>query len=161
MRKNLFWLSDEQWERIEPRLPTDVRGVERADDRRVISGIVHVLKSGCRWCDCPPEYGPPTTIYNRFVRWAERGIWENLFRELAGNGRSTDTQMIDSTHVKAHRSAVGRKTYGPPRRQVVFAAGMNSLHKRIRPFGYAVGQDGDPRVPLLIRGTASKCHFPP
>ena len=96
MRKNLFWLSEEQWSRIEPHLPTDVRGVEREDDRRVISGIVHVLKSGCRWCDCPPEYGPSTTIYNRFVRWAERGIWENLFRHLAGNGRSADTQMIDS-----------------------------------------------------------------
>ena len=109
MRKNLFWLSDEQWKRIEPHLPTDVRGVERADDRRVISGIVHVLKSGCRWCDCPLEYGPPTTIYNRFVRWAQRGIWENLFRELAGNGRSADTQMIGSTRVKAHRSATGGK----------------------------------------------------
>ena len=109
VRRNLFWLSDEQWGRIEPHLPTDVRGVERADDRRVVSGIVHVLKSGCRWCDCPPEYGPPTTIYNRFVRWARRGVWENLFRELAGNGRSTDTQMIDSTHVKAHRSAAGGK----------------------------------------------------
>ena len=48
-----------------------------------------------------------------------------------------------------------------PRRQVVFAAGTNGLHKRIRPFGYAVGQDGDPRVVLLIRGTASRCHFPP
>jgi transposase len=83
--------------------------VERADDRRVISGIVHVLKSGCRWCDCPPEYGPSTTIYNRFVRWARRGIWENLFRELSGKGRSADTQMIDSTHVKAHRSAAGGK----------------------------------------------------
>ena len=69
MRKNLFWLSDEQWKRIESHLPTDVRGVERVDDRRVISGIVHVLRSGCRWCDCPPDYGPPTTIYNRFVRW--------------------------------------------------------------------------------------------
>ena len=109
MRKSLFWLSDEQWKRIEPHLPTDVRGVERADDRRVISGIVHVLRSGCRWCDCPPEYGPPTTIYNRFVRWARRGIWENLFRALAGNGRSADTQLIDSTHVKAHRSAAGGK----------------------------------------------------
>src|SRR6478736_6615573 len=53
MRKYLFWLSDKQWKRIEPHLPTDIRGVERADDRRVISGIVHVLKSGCRWCDCP------------------------------------------------------------------------------------------------------------
>ena len=109
MSRNLFWLSDEQWARIEPHLPTDVRGVERADDRRVISGIVHVLKCGCRWCDCPEAYGPPTTIYNRFVRWARRGIWENLFRELAGNGRSADTQMIDSTHVKAHRSAAGGK----------------------------------------------------
>src|SRR5689334_836443 len=77
--------------------------------RRVISGIVHVLRSGCRGCDCPPEYGPPTTIYNRFVRWAGRGIWENLFRELAGNGRATGTQMIDSTHIKAHRSAAGGK----------------------------------------------------
>ena len=55
-----------------------------SDDRRVSSGIVHVPRSGCRWCDCPPEYGPPTTIYNRFVRWARRGVCENLFRELAG-----------------------------------------------------------------------------
>ena len=109
MRRNLFWLSDGQWRRIEPHLPTDVRGVERADDRRVISGIVHVLKCGCRWCDCPPEYGPPTTIYNRFVRWAERGIWENLFRALVGDGRSAATQMINSTYIKAHRSAAGAK----------------------------------------------------
>ena len=97
MRRNLFWLSDEQWRQIEPRLPQDVRGKARVDDRRVISGIVHVIKSGCRWCDCPPEYGPPTTIYNRFVRWAERGVWERLFRELAARGRSTQTQMIDAT----------------------------------------------------------------
>ena len=109
MRRNLFWLNDDQWSRIEPYLPTDVRGKERVDDRRVISGILHVLKSGCRWCDCPPEYGPPTTIYNRFVRWAERGVWERLFRELAARGRSGDTQMIDATHVKAHRSASGAK----------------------------------------------------
>src|ERR1700727_2710666 len=75
----------------------------------VISGIVHVIRCGCRWCDCPEAYGPSTTIYNRFVRRARRGIWENLFRELAGNGRSTDTQMIASTHIKAHRSASGGK----------------------------------------------------
>ncbi|MBW8855390.1 MAG: IS5 family transposase [Bradyrhizobium sp.] len=117
MSRNLFWLSDEQWQRIEPHLPTDVRGVERQDDRRIISGIIHVLKSGCRWSDCPEAYGPATTIYNRFARWARRGIWENLFRKLAGNGRSTDTQMIDSTHVKAHRSASGGK--GGSRKQAV------------------------------------------
>ena len=109
MRANLFWLSDQQWDRIAPHLPTDVRGKKRVDDRRVISGILHVLKTGCRWCDLPPEYGPPTTIYNRFVRWAERGVWERVFHALAGKGRSTHTQMIDSTHVKAHRSASGGK----------------------------------------------------
>src|SRR5271155_4568543 len=109
MQRNLFCLNDEQWRQIEPHLPTDVRGKDRVDDRRVISGILDVLKSGCRWCDCPPEYGPPTTIYNRFVRWAERGVWERLFRELAKRGRSAEVQMIDSTHIKAHRSASGAK----------------------------------------------------
>jgi transposase len=123
MRRNLFWLSDEQWRRIEPYLPTDVRGKERVDDRRVISGILHVIKSGCRWNDCPPEYGPATTIYNRFVRWAERGVWERLFRELAARGRSGDTQMIDSTHVKAHRSASGAKRGSTNRRLAARAAG--------------------------------------
>jgi transposase len=121
--RNLFWLSDAQWARIEPHLPTDVRGVPREDDRRVISGIIHVLKSGCRWCDCPEAYGPPTTIYNRFVRWAERGIWENLFRKLASGGRSSDMQMIDSTHVKAHRSAAGAKGGSKNRLSAAHAAG--------------------------------------
>src|ERR1700739_2696145 len=123
MRKNLFWLSDEPWVRIEPYLPKDVRGIERVDDRRVISGIVHVIKSGCRWCDCPPEYGPPTTIYNRFVRWGERGVWEGLFRALAARGRSDETQMIDSPHVKAHRSASGAKRGNRRKRLDARAAG--------------------------------------
>jgi len=130
MRKNLFWLSDEQWARIATHLPTDVRGKDRVDDRRVISGIIHVLKTGCRWCDCPPEYGPYTTIYNRFTRWAERGIWENLFRALAERGRASAVQMIDSTHVKAHRSASGGKRGSRTKRLDVRAAGAirKSMH---------------------------------
>jgi transposase len=133
MRSNLFWLSDEQWQQIEPHLPRDVRGKPREDDRRVISGIVHVLKSGCRWKDCPPEYGPPTTIYNRFARWAERGVWERLFRALAARGRSSDVQMIDSTHVKAHRSAGGGKGGRSARRSAARAAGATrrSTHSRM------------------------------
>jgi transposase len=123
MRSNLFWLSDEQWSSIQPLLPTDVRGKARVDDRRVISGIIFVIKSGCRWCDCPPEYGPAKTIYNRFVRWAHRGIWERLFRELAMRGRATDVQMIDATHVKAHRSASGAKRGSKSRRLAARAAG--------------------------------------
>jgi transposase len=133
MRKNLYWLSDLEWGRIEPHLPRDVRGKKRVDDRRVISGIVHVLRSGCRWCDCPPEYGPPTTIYNRFVRWARRGVWENLFRTLAEAGRSTETQAIDSTHVKAHRSASGGKGGRKSRLWAVRAEGATrrSMHSRM------------------------------
>jgi transposase len=133
MSRKLFWLTDRQWSRIEPYLPTDVHGKERVDTRRVISGIVHVLKSGCRWCDCPPEYGPPTTIYNRFVRWAERGVWDNLFLALAGKGRSAELQMIDSTHIKAHRSAAGGKGGSKNRRLAAREAGATrrSMHARM------------------------------
>src|SRR5271167_2763724 len=106
--------------------------MDRVDDRRVISGIVHVIKSGCRWCDCPPEYGPPTTIYNRFARWAERGIWEKLFRELADRGRSIETQMIDSTHIKAHRSASGGKRGNRIKRLDAHAAGAIRKSTQLR-----------------------------
>mgnify|MGYP003290444251 CR=1 FL=1 len=98
-----------------------------------VGGIVHMLRSGARWRDCPPEYGPYTTIYNRFVRWAERGIWENLFRKLAGNGRCADTQMIDSTHIKAHRSASGGKGGRKSRLWAVRAEGATrrSMHSQM------------------------------
>ena len=71
MSGDFFWLSDAQFAKIEPFLPRDTRGVPRVDDRRVISGIIHVLKSGCRWIDTPPEYGHRKTLCNRFVRWAD------------------------------------------------------------------------------------------
>ena len=70
---DLFWLSDEAWAVIEPHLPQGRPGARRVDDRRVISGILHVLKSGCRWRDAPPAYGPRTTLYNRYNRWARQG----------------------------------------------------------------------------------------
>ena len=111
---DLFWFSDEQWARIEPMLPKNTRGLKRVDDRRVLSGIVHVLKSGGRWADRPADYGPKKTIYNRFVRWAERGIWENIFAALAGRDEDADWLMIDSTIVKAHRSAGGAKGGASP-----------------------------------------------
>lgn len=104
-----FWLSKGQFARLQPLLPTDTRGVPRVDDRRVISGIVHVLQSGCRWRDAPAVYGPPKTLYNRFVRWARKGVWERVFTELAKAGGPPGTLMLDATHVKAHRSAAGGK----------------------------------------------------
>jgi transposase len=70
----LLWLSDDAWAAIDPHLPRGKPGKPRVDDRRVISGILHVLKTGCRWRDVPPEYGPATTIYNRYNRWSRRGF---------------------------------------------------------------------------------------
>ena len=82
-----FWLTDAQFAKISPHLPTDTRGKQRVDDRRVISGIVHVLKSGGRWADAPAEgYGPKKTLYNRFVRWAAKGVWTTFFEALASAG---------------------------------------------------------------------------
>ena len=108
---NECWLSDAQWAAIDPLLPKNRPGARRVDDRRVISGIVHVLRAGCRWQDCPSCYGPPTTIYNRFHRWSARGLWQKLFRALA-TASANDVHMIDSTTAKAHRSAAGGKGGG-------------------------------------------------
>ena len=105
----LFWLSDKAWAAIEPHLPQNQPGARRVDDRRVISGILHVLKTGCRWCDCPGEYGPSTTIYNRFNRWSRRGFWLRLLQALADAGAVTKSTAIDSTYVKAQRAAFGGK----------------------------------------------------
>ena len=71
MEGHLFWFSDSQWSQIEPHLPTNQQGPKREDDRRILSGIMHVIKTGCRWCDCPAAYGPAKTVYNRFARWSE------------------------------------------------------------------------------------------
>ena len=109
MARTLFWLSDEEWERIEPCLPRGRRGAHRVDDCRVISGIIHMLKTGARWRDCPPEYGPYTTIYNRFNRWSKQGVWEDVFYALSGSSGVIGTTAVDSTHVKAHRSAARAK----------------------------------------------------
>jgi len=105
----LFWLPDEAWAAIEPHLPKNQPGARRVDDRRVISGILHVLKVGCRWCDCPVEYGPSTTVYNRFNRWSRRGFWLKLLDALVEAGAVTKSTAIDSTYIKAQRAAFGGK----------------------------------------------------
>jgi transposase len=108
-KRELFWLSDDAWTLLEPHLPHGKPGKPRVDDRRVISGILHVLKVGCRWRDVPPEYGPAKTVYNRYHRWSQRRIWQRMFEKMAASGPVPDELSIDSTHVKAHRSAQGSK----------------------------------------------------
>lgn len=113
-----FWLSDEAWAALEPHLPKNQLGARRVDDRRVISGILHILKTGGRWRDVPPEYGPAKTIYNRYARWARRGVWQRIFAKVAAAGAIPDELMLDSSHVKAHRSAAGGKGGSGRRRSV-------------------------------------------
>jgi len=105
MAAHHFWLSDQQFERLQPLLPNKSRGVPRVDDRRVISGIVHVIKNGLMWRDAPSIYGPHKTLYNRFIRWSRAGVFDRIFAALAAHGTATDTVMIDATHLKAHRTA--------------------------------------------------------
>jgi transposase len=103
--QTLFWLSDEAWAAIEPHLPMNQPGARRVDDRRVISGIIHMLKCGGRWADCPAAYGPATTVCNRWNRWSRRGIWTHILEGLTEEGWIAETGQIDSSYIKAHRSA--------------------------------------------------------
>jgi len=109
MSRDFFWLTKAQFAKIAPHLPTGTRGKARVDDRRVISGIVHVLKSGGRWVDAPSVYDPRKTLYNRFVRWAAKGVWVRLFQALAQVGGPPAHVLMDASAVKAHRSAAGGK----------------------------------------------------
>ena len=101
---DLFLLSEAQMRRIDGYFPLS-HGVERVDDRRIVSAIVYVIKNGLRWCDAPLGYGPQKTVYNRFVRWSRMGVFNKIFAELAKKGGKPARIMIDATHLKAHRTA--------------------------------------------------------
>lgn len=90
-----FWLCEEQLARIEPYFPLS-HGVPRVDDRRVISGIIHVIRNGLRWRDAPDVYGPHKTLYNRFIRWSRMGVFDHIFTALVAEGGSPDRLMIPS-----------------------------------------------------------------
>lgn len=108
---DLIWLTEAQMRRIEPYFPLS-HGVARVDDRRVISGIIFVIRNGLRWRDAPKDYGPHKTIYNRFVRWSRMGVFNRIFSELSAKGGKPDRLMIDATHLKAHRTAASLQKKG-------------------------------------------------
>ena len=103
-----FDLSDEEWAVIEPLLPKQSGGPQRQDDRRVLNGIFYILRTGAPWRDLSARYGPRTTVYNRYARWGQRGVWKGIFDALA---KECDDALvfIDASIVKAHRSASGAK----------------------------------------------------
>ena len=93
---DLFLLSERQMARISPHFPLS-HGVPRVDDRRVVSGIVYVIRNGLQWKDAPKDYG--------FIRWSRLGVFDRIFAALAGEGPKPERMMIDATHLKAHRTA--------------------------------------------------------
>ena len=99
-----FLLTLAQMRRIELFFPLP-RGKPRVDDRRVVSGIIYVIRHGLQWRDAPQWYGPHKTLYNRFVRWSRKGVFERIFAALVAEAGSPSRLMIDSTHLKAHRTA--------------------------------------------------------
>lgn len=101
---DLLMLTPAQMRRIEPYFPLS-HGVPRVDDRRVLSGILFVIRNGLRWRDAPAGYGPHKTIYNRFIRWSRLGVFNRILAELSARGGKADNLMIDATHLKAHRTA--------------------------------------------------------
>lgn len=99
---DLLLLSEAQMRRIEMHFPLS-HGVPRVDDRRILSGILFVIRNGLRWRDAPAGYGPHKTIYNRFIRWSRLGVFDRIFADLAKD--RDGVLMIDATHIKAHRTA--------------------------------------------------------
>ena len=104
MMSNLFLLTNEQMARLRPFFPKS-HGKPRVDDRRVLSGIIFINRNGLRWCDAPAEYGPPKTLYNRWKRWGDLGVFARMMEGLASEGTEQKTVMIDATYLKAHRTA--------------------------------------------------------
>jgi transposase len=99
---NLFWLTAEQMERLRPFFPRS-HGRPRVDDRRVLSGIIFSNRNGLRWCDAPPEYGPPKTLCNRWVRRSRIGVFARLMESLASGGGEEKVVMIDVEAGPRHR----------------------------------------------------------
>ena len=108
---DLFWLTEAQMERLKPFFPLS-HGVPRVDDRRVLSGIIFVNRNGLRWRDAPAIYGPHKTLYNRWFRWSQMGIFGRILLELVRQDTETEMIMIDATYLKAHRTASSLRKKG-------------------------------------------------
>jgi transposase len=118
---NLFWLTDTQMARLQPFFPKS-HGKPRVDDRRVLSGIIFINRNGLRWCDAPKEYGPAKTLYNRWKRWGDKGVFARMMEGLASEAATPKTVMIDVSghallvracprkYLKAHRTATSLRS---------------------------------------------------
>jgi len=108
MTARRYELTDFEWLIIKPLLPNKPRGVARVDDRKVLNGIFWRLRTGAPWADIPERYGPPTTCYNRFVRWRKIAVWDRIFDAVSA-AYDGDVQMVDSSSIRVHQHAANVK----------------------------------------------------
>ena len=101
---NLYWLSEDQMGWLRPYFSMS-RGRARVDDRGVLSGIIFINRNGLRWRDAPKEYGPHKTLYNRWKRWSDMGVFGQIMEGLAAKAPDNKTITIDATYLKEHRTA--------------------------------------------------------
>ena len=117
-------VSDEEWAIVGPLLPREQGRKARPghDNRRFLNGMLHVLRVGCPWREMHERHGKWNSVYVRFRRWAEQGVWDALLETLVDLGLTDDWRhMIDTTTVRGHSQAAGAKG-GPARRALVEAA---------------------------------------
>ncbi len=101
-------LSEAEWNRIQPLLPEQPGPKSKRGDRQFLNAVIWRVRTGVQWRDLPERFGPWKTIYNRFARWAKRGVWERIFKELAIEVDETGS-LLDATIVRAHQDAAGGK----------------------------------------------------
>ncbi|MBV1837819.1 IS5 family transposase [Acetobacter estunensis] len=105
-------LTDQEWAMIGPLLPPERGRWARpsGDNRQFLNGMLHVLRTGCPWRDMHERYGKWNSVYVRFRRWAEQGVWDTLLQTLVDLGLTDNWQhMIDSTIIRAHSQTTGAK----------------------------------------------------
>ncbi len=105
-----YALRDDQWGCIENLLPgrADTVGVTAKDNRLFVEAVLYRYRAGIPWRDLPERFGAWKAVHTRFSRWAENGVWENLFKHLATDA-DNEYAMIDSTIVRAHQHSAGAK----------------------------------------------------
>ena len=120
-------ISDEMWNRLSPLLPPERSGKQGRpchDNRRIVNGLLWILRTGAPWRDLPSEYGPWQSVYTRFRRWKTRGIMQRIMEKRAKNDTDEESLMLDSTAIRAHQHAAGAKGGNKNRRldarEVVF-----------------------------------------
>ena len=101
-------LRDDQWERVETLLPgrKETVGVTAKDNRLFVEAVLYRYRAGIAWRDLPERFGAWKAVHTRFSRWAETGVWENVFKPLADDA-DNEYAILDSTIVRAHQHSAG------------------------------------------------------